>query len=75
VKALGGGLSIPLDSFDVAFAPGTQPALLRVARDPQETARWAVYDLDAPANYAAALIVAGWQHTLRFWEWTAEKIG
>ena len=75
VKALGGGLSIPLDSFDVAFAPRTQPALLRVARDPQETRRWTVYDLDAPPGYAAALIVEGREHILRFWEWSGKELG
>lgn len=69
VKALGGGLSIPLDSFDVAFAPGTTPALLRVAGRPEETARWKLYNLDAAPNYAAALLVEGEEHQLKFWDW------
>lgn len=69
IKALGGGLSIPLDSFDVAFVPGSQPALLRVVNSPQETARWRIYDLKAVPGYSAAAMVEGQQHELRQWHW------
>ncbi len=70
IKALGEGFSIPLDSFDVAFGPGVEATLLRVAFLPHEVARWSMYNIDAPAGYAAALVIEGQGHRLlrRRWE-------
>lgn len=59
IKAIGSGLSHPLDQFDVTLAPGEPAALLRVAHDPQAAARWSFFDLDIEDDYAAALAVEG----------------
>jgi 4'-phosphopantetheinyl transferase len=60
VKAQGLGLSIPLDSFDVAHDGIAQTeispeSLLATRPDPDEAARWSVRALAAPRGYAAAL--------------------
>jgi 4'-phosphopantetheinyl transferase len=67
IKAIGTGLSHPLDTFDVTLAPGEPAALLRVARDPESIARWSIFDLEVGAEYAAALAVAGPVSALRRW--------
>lgn len=55
IKAIGMGLSQPLDAFDVTLAADTPAALLRAEGD--DASRWLLADLDAGAGYAAALAV------------------
>ena len=59
IKAKGGGLSIPLDQFEVSLAPGESPALKRTSWDPDETSRWRMEELFPAPGYAAALCVEG----------------
>lgn len=56
IKALGSGLSHPLDEFDVTLAPGAPAALLRDHRDPEATSRWSMFNLELD-EYAGALVV------------------
>jgi len=59
IKAVGEGLSMPLDCFDVAFAPGEPARLLRTRGDPAEAARWTLIELHPGPGYVGALIAAG----------------
>lgn len=74
IKARGDGLSIPLDSFDVAFGPGVQATLLAVRPDPTEVKRWRIYAMDSIQGYKAAVVVAGKDHDLRHMDWKAEVL-
>jgi 4'-phosphopantetheinyl transferase len=65
IKAIGRGLSQPLDAFDVTLAPGERAALLRAEGD--DATRWAMSDIDAGAEYAAALAVEGPLEAIRYW--------
>jgi 4'-phosphopantetheinyl transferase len=58
IKAIGEGLSHPLDTFDVTLAPGERAALLNVEG-------WSLFDLNIASGYAAALAVEGSGHTLQ----------
>jgi len=59
VKAVGEGLSLPLDQFDVSLAPGQSAELLATRPDPGEAARWSLWALDAGPGCAAAVVVRG----------------
>jgi 4'-phosphopantetheinyl transferase len=64
IKAIGSGLSHPLDEFDVTLAPNEPAALLRVQREPDSVARWSLFNLDVGDGYAGALAVEGAIHRL-----------
>ena len=74
IKALGEGLSVPLDSFAVAFAPDMNPALLHVTLDPGEVKRWSMYNVEVRYGYKAALVVEGKNHHLRQREWNCAML-
>jgi 4'-phosphopantetheinyl transferase len=58
IKAKGGGLSIPLDQFDVSIAEGKPAALLATRPDPAEARRWQLHNLPVQSGYAAALAIS-----------------
>lgn len=72
IKALGEGLSVPLNSFDVAFGPGVSAALLQARVLPGQESRWSMYDMPVGREYTSALVAEGKNHRLRQWEWKAE---
>ena len=69
IKALGDGLSLPLDSFEVAFGPGIRAALLWTRDASHAISHWSVYNIPAPPEYAAALVAEGKDHLLRYAHW------
>jgi 4'-phosphopantetheinyl transferase len=58
VKAVGSGLSYPLNAFEVTSHDGGVPRLT-VPGNPQATGGWSLCDLSNPPEYAAALAVRG----------------
>jgi len=69
IKAIGMGVSYPLDGFTVSLTPNAAPALLKVDADEREPTRWQMYELKAGEGYAASLIVENPPVTLRQWQW------
>ena len=69
IKAHGKGLSLPLDSFDVSFAPWQPPMLLITKDEPQERSLWTILDLKLRLGYVGALAVKGTGCKFGYWEW------
>jgi 4'-phosphopantetheinyl transferase len=59
IKAVGEGLSYPLDSFEVAFLPGEEVRLLSIQGSEKEAVRWSLYSLSPAAGFVGALAVSG----------------
>jgi len=72
IKAVGKGLSIPLNQFDVSLAPGEPAALLNVEENPEEASRWSLIELFPCSDMVATVAVAGDCWELHCWEWTGE---
>ena len=68
IKALGAGMSMPLDQFNVSLAPGSAAALLGNLRDPAEVSRWSLQDLSPSPGYVAAVAVEGHGWQLKCWQ-------
>jgi 4'-phosphopantetheinyl transferase len=57
IKAIGRGLSQPLDGFDVTLGPEEPAALLHADED--DVSRWSFSNIDVGEGYAGALAVEG----------------
>ena len=70
VKGVGGGLSIPLDGFEVDYTPVRDEPALR-ALDPPGATPWTLRTLDPGPGYVGALAVqcSGWR--LERFDWSA----
>jgi 4'-phosphopantetheinyl transferase len=69
IKALGEGLSIPLDSFDVTLAPGDAPRLLATRAEPGGGARWSLHELHPGPGFVGALAVEAPAPEVRCFDW------
>jgi 4'-phosphopantetheinyl transferase len=57
IKAIGQGLTLPLDSFDVTLTPGKPAQLLRVGDDPGEASQWYLESFAPDPDYVGAVAV------------------
>ena len=58
LKAVGAGMALPLDGFDVSVHPG-EPVRLRRGAGAAASRCWSLYAFDVGPDYAAALAVEG----------------
>jgi len=73
IKGIGQGLSLGLDQFEVAFAPGEPAAVLNTNWDPQVAGRWSLAPINVMPGYVAAAAVEGHNWDLRSWQ-VPEKV-
>ena len=68
IKALGHGMSFPLDQFDVSLAPGERAVLLEVRSQQTNAREWAMTDIDLGTEFAGAAVVHGGFDQIRLWQ-------
>jgi 4'-phosphopantetheinyl transferase len=71
IKAMGEGLTHPLDQFEVSLKPGEPAQLLFVDGRPHETLRWTFHAFQPADHYTAALAIEGQSCQLRRWDWSS----
>jgi 4'-phosphopantetheinyl transferase len=59
IKAIGQGLSAPLDAFRVTLRPEEPARFIHILQDPGLTREWALHNLTLTSGYAAALAYRG----------------
>lgn len=67
VKAVGDGLHIPLDSFEVTFRPGENPTLSCLGGDSERATGWSVYHLEPSPGYVGALVMNSGRLPVQAW--------
>jgi 4'-phosphopantetheinyl transferase len=70
IKAIGDGLSFPLQDFDVSLEPDMPAQLLMVHGSGEDAYHWSMHDLKTQDGYAAALVVEGSDHSISQKQWT-----
>lgn len=70
IKALGEGLSMPLNQFDVSIKPEEPAELLQTRPDPAQALQWRLYALYPGQGYVATLAVEGQPDSLYCWQWS-----
>lgn len=73
IKAIGTGLSFPLETFDVVQAEGKQVRCPGVPRETSEGPGWSMWDLIPADGFAGALVVQGGGWELRCLQWQGRK--
>jgi 4'-phosphopantetheinyl transferase len=59
IKAVGKGLSYPLQSFDVSLTPGEDARILRLSAGPGTAGDWTLASFDPCPGYVGAVAVEG----------------
>jgi 4'-phosphopantetheinyl transferase len=59
IKAVGRGLALPLDAFEVSLEDAPAQALLAVRKEAAVSGRWTIRNLAAERGYRAALAIQG----------------
>ena len=75
IKAIGEGLSMPLDRFVVSLAPGESPALLSAngSASDDEVSRWTFHELFPGRGYKGAIVAEGRDLELKCLDWRVNE--
>lgn len=69
VKALGQGLTCPLDQFDVTLTRDEPAVLLATRWDASEAARWSMAHIEPASDVVGAVVIEGTLPRIAQWQW------
>jgi 4'-phosphopantetheinyl transferase len=74
VKALGSGLSTPLDRFSVALLPGEAAEILAIDGSREKASRWRLQHLEPAAGYIGAIAIDGRDAAISDWSCVSPEL-
>jgi 4'-phosphopantetheinyl transferase len=74
IKAVGKGLSIPLNSFDVSMSPGETARPLPWSKESPQVDTWWLSDLTLRDRYVGALVIEGETPQITYLSWESQSI-
>ncbi len=69
IKAIGEGLSCPLDVFGVTLRPGEPARLLQIRGSAAAAAEWSLFSLEPDEGFVTAVAIPGQNWQLSYWQW------
>jgi 4'-phosphopantetheinyl transferase len=69
IKAVGEGLSFPLDKFEVSLEPDKPAKLLATDWEPKAVSRWSIYSMSPGPDLVGSLAIEGLVKDVKFWNW------
>jgi len=69
IKALGGGLSIPLTEIEISLGPGNLGMFISRDEVLNLTTKWMIQDISPSQDCSAAVAVEGSGFTIKCWKW------
>ena len=69
IKAVGEGLSFPLNQFEVSLEPNKTAKLLATDWDPKAVSKWSMYSISPGADFVGGLVIEGSVEKVKFWIW------
>ena len=70
LKALGDGLTQPLDQFSVSLTPDIPAKMLSIQGDTQAAEKWSLLEINPAENYIGAVAIPGKNWRLSCWCWS-----
>jgi 4'-phosphopantetheinyl transferase len=70
IKAIGGGLFIPLSPFEVTLNPADEAKIVSIKGDSTLASYWSLYPLAPAPGYVGALAVEGRNLRIKYWTWS-----
>lgn len=69
IKAIGEGLSFPLNQFEVSLAPDEPAELLATHWDVNAVSNWTLHSMSPAPDFVGCLVIKGSANQVKFWNW------
>jgi 4'-phosphopantetheinyl transferase len=69
IKAIGEGLSCPLNVFDVTLAPGDAARIVHIRGSEAAAVEWSMFSLRPDEGFETAVAIPGQNWLVSYWQW------